>query len=47
METLGLVIITVLAYIAIYSLVDRVCKCVEHCAQCKGTAEVLKGKNDK
>ena len=32
MSLFQLVVITFFAYLAIYALIDRVCKCIEHCA---------------
>lgn len=45
MESLLYALITIFVYIAIYTLVDRVCKSFEYCARCKGTAEWLKDKD--
>ena len=42
MTAFQFVLIGLGVYIVLYTLIDRVCKCVEHCAQCKGAAELLK-----
>lgn len=35
MNYLAIGIIAVIIYICFYSLIDRVCKCIEHCANAK------------
>lgn len=37
-------IVFVVLYIGAYSLVDRICKCVEHCASAKGYAKLEEAK---
>lgn len=32
MSLFKLVVITVVTYLLVYDLIDRVCRCVEHCA---------------
>lgn len=44
MTLLQQLIILVIAYICTYSLVDRICKCIEHCALAKGYAKLEEAK---
>ena len=37
-------IILIVLYICAYSLVDRICKCIEHCALAKGYAKLEEAK---
>ena len=44
MTLLQYLIIFVIAYICAYSLVDRICKCIEHCASAKEYAKLEEAK---
>jgi hypothetical protein len=44
MTLLQQLIILVVLYICAYSLVDRICKCIEHCASAKGYAKLEEAK---
>lgn len=41
LSPLMLGIIILIAYICVFSLVDRICKCVEHCANAKSFAKTV------
>lgn len=44
MTLLQQLIVLVVLYICAYSLVDRICKCIEHCASAKGYAKLEEAK---
>ena len=41
LNPLMLGIIILIAYVCVFSLVDRICKCVEHCANAKSFAKTV------
>lgn len=41
MNAVAIALLTILVYICIYSLIDRICKCVEHCATAKGFSKAV------
>ena len=45
MDSIIMFIACLLIYMALYTLIDRICKCVEYCAMVKGYA-TLGGKVD-
>lgn len=47
MTLFQIVIISLILYICIYALVDRICKCVEHCAINKAFGTYLDNKEIK
>ena len=38
-------LVCVIIYMALYALIDRICKCVEHCANARYCAEYLNKSN--
>lgn len=47
MTLFQIVIISLIFYMCIYALVDRICKCVEYCAMNKAFDKYLDGKDVK
>lgn len=45
MTLLQQLIVFVVLYIGVYSLVDRICKCVEHCVSAKEYRKLEEAKN--
>ena len=43
MNFLESVIIVILSYLCVYTLVDRICKAVEHCATAKSFSSTMAG----
>lgn len=41
-----LIILFLIGYVCLYALVDRIMRCIEHCATAKAYGKLAKGEND-
>ncbi len=41
MNFLQIVVAVIILYLCIYALINRVCKCIEHCASASSTVRLL------